>query len=342
MEVSEFDYELPKKLIAQEPVSQRDQSRLLVLDRATSTLEERVFSQIKDFLKPDDILVLNETKVKPARLHGRKHGTGGGVEILLLRPGKSQLEWEALAKPGRRLQPGVMLDFGTRERAAMITGITPDGGRVIKFSSGKALEEAIEQAGKLPLPPYIKKPLEKPENYQTVYARQEGSVATPTAGLHFTPELLEQIKGKGVKTARVVLHIGYDTFRPVEVGRVEEHSMHSEYFEVPKETAELVNSARNEGRRVVAVGTTVVRTLEAAFSPGEGVRPGARETDLFIYPGFRFNVTSALVTNFHLPRSSLLMLVCAFGGKERVLSAYRYAVKKEFRFFSFGDAMFIQ
>ncbi len=342
MEVSEFDYELPKKLIAQEPVSQRDKSRLLVMDRGTSTFEERIFSEIKDFLKPDDILVLNETKVKPARLHGRKHGTGGEVEILLLRPGKSHLEWEALARPGRRLQPGVMLDFGSLERAARITGITSDGGRVIKFSSGKALEEAIEQVGKLPLPPYIKKPLGKPENYQTVYARQEGSVAAPTAGLHFTPELLDKIKDKGVKTARVVLHIGYDTFRPVEVGRVEDHSLHSEYFEVPGETAELVNSARNEGRRVVAVGTTVVRTLEAAYSHREGVRPGARETDLFIYPGFRFNVTSALVTNFHLPRSSLLMLVCAFGGKKRVLSAYRYAVKKEFRFFSFGDAMFIQ
>jgi len=342
LEVSEFDFELPQKLIAQKPVSHRDQSRLLILDREKENLGETVFSEITRFLDSSDVLVLNETKVRPARLHGKKHGTGGKVEILLLRPGASELEWEILAKPGRRLQPGTVLDFGSREKAAEIMAKKPDGGRVIKFSSREDLDGVIKEVGELPLPPYIKKPLEKPENYQTVYAKKEGSVAAPTAGLHFTPELLDRIKQMGIEMARVVLHIGYDTFRPVEVERVTDHEMHSEYFEVPPETAKLVNEAKADGRRIVAVGTTVVRTLEAAYSHKEGIRPGSRETDLFIYPGFKFNVVNALITNFHLPRSSLLMLTCAFGGKENVLHAYRYAVKREFRFFSFGDAMFIR
>ncbi len=342
MEVSEFDFELPQRLIAQKPVSHRDQSKLLVLDRGKKDLRETVFSEITRFLGPGDVLVLNETKVKPARLYGKKHGTGGKVEILLLRPGASDLEWEVLAKPGRRLQPGTFLDFGSREKAGEIIAKKPDGGRVVKFSSSEDLNGAIKEVGQLPLPPYIKKPLEKPENYQTVYARKEGSVAAPTAGLHFTPELLDRIQKIGIEVARVVLHIGYDTFRPVEVEKVQEHEMHREYFEVPQETAELVNKAKGDGRRIIAVGTTVVRTLEAAYSQTEGVCPGSKETDLFIYPGFKFNVVDALITNFHLPRSSLLMLTCAFGGKENVLRAYRYAVKREFRFFSFGDAMFIK
>jgi len=342
LEVSEFDFELPQSLIAQKPTEKRDQSRLLVLDREKPILQETFFSQITRFLDPGDILVLNETKVRPARLQGRKHGTGGRVEMLLLRPLSSNLEWEVLAKPGRRLQPGTKIDFGSNKGVAEIIAANPDGGRVVKFSSQEILNEVISEVGQLALPPYIKKPLEKPDNYQTVYARKEGSVAAPTAGLHFTPELLNQIQEMGVETAKVVLHIGYDTFRPVEVEKVQDHNMHSEFFEVPKNSSEKINSAREQGRRIVAVGTTVVRTLEAAFHQKHGVRSGSRETDIFIYPGFKFNVVDAMITNFHLPRSSLLMLTCAFGGKEKVLEAYRFAVEKGFRFFSFGDAMFIK
>lgn len=342
MEVREFDFELPQELIAQKPASPRDHSRLLILDRKSGELQEAFFYEIIEFLKPSDILILNETRVRPARLHGQKNKTGGRVEILLLRPLDSQLKWEALARPGRRLQPGTRLDFGDRKQAAEIVEVSSSGGRVVRFFSREDLEQSMAQCGQLPLPPYIKRPLGEPDQYQTIYAREEGSVAAPTAGLHFTPELLDRIKGKGIKLGRVVLHIGYDTFRPVETEKVEDHAMHSEYFEVPRETADLINSARREGRRIIAVGTTVVRTLEASFSTEEGVQSGSGQTDLFIYPGYRFRVIDALITNFHLPRSSLLMLTCAFAGRERLLNAYRHAVKNEFRFFSFGDAMFIK
>ncbi len=342
MEVREFDFELPQELIAQKPVSPRDHSRLLILDRKSGELQEAFFYEIIEFLKPSDILILNETRVRPARLHGQKNKTGGRVEILLLRPLDSQLKWEALARPGRRLQPGTRLDFGDRKQAAEIVEVSSSGGRVVRFFSREDLEQSMAQCGQLPLPPYIKRPLGEPDQYQTIYAREEGSVAAPTAGLHFTPELLDSIKGKGIKLGRVVLHIGYDTFRPVETEKVEDHAMHSEYFEVPRETADLINSARREGRRIIAVGTTVVRTLEASFSTEEEVQSGSGQTDLFIYPGYRFRVIDALITNFHLPRSSLLMLTSAFAGRERLLNAYRHAVKNEFRFFSFGDAMFIK
>ncbi len=342
MEVREFDFELPQELIAQKPASPRDHSRLLILDRKSGELQEAFFYEIIEFLKPSDILILNETRVRPARLHGQKNKTGGRVEILLLRPLDSQLKWEALARPGRRLQPGTRLDFGDRKQAAEIVEVSSSGGRVVRFFSREDLEQSMAQCGQLPLPPYIKRPLGEPDQYQTIYAREEGSVAAPTAGLHFTPELLDSIKGKGIKLGRVVLHIGYDTFRPVETEKVEDHAMHSEYFEVPRETADLINSARREGRRIIAVGTTVVRTLEASFSTEEEVQSGSGQTDLFIYPGYRFRVIDALITNFHLPRSSLLMLTSAFAGRERLLNAYRHAVKNEFRFFSFGDAMFIK
>jgi len=342
VEVREFDFELPQELIAQKPVSPRDHSRLLILDRKSGELQEAFFYEIIEFLKPSDILILNETRVRPARLHGQKNKTGGRVEILLLRPLDSQLKWEALARPGRRLQPGTRLDFGDRKQAAEIVEVSSSGGRVVRFFSREDLEQSMAQCGQLPLPPYIKRPLGEPDQYQTIYAREEGSVAAPTAGLHFTPELLDSIKGKGIKLGRVVLHIGYDTFRPVETEKVEDHAMHSEYFEVPRETADLINSARREGRRIIAVGTTVVRTLEASFSTEEEVQSGSGQTDLFIYPGYRFRVIDALITNFHLPRSSLLMLTSAFAGRERLLNAYRHAVKNEFRFFSFGDAMFIK
>ena len=341
MKVSDFDFELPQELIAQKPLEKRDESRLLILDRNKGNLEEKKFYEIIDCLHPGDILVLNETRVKPARLYGHKYKSGGKVEILLLQPQNSQLEWKALAKPGRRLKPGTYLNFGGIEKAARITSTTPEGGRIIEFSSPQTLQKAIDSSGELPLPPYIKEKLDNPEKYQTVFARREGSIAAPTAGLHFTENLLERIKNNGVDLARVTLHIGYDTFKPVEAERIEEHKMHTEEIEVSADTADFLNQARREKRRIIAVGTTVVRTLESSFMEGQ-ITAGRRETDLFIYPGYRFDVIDALITNFHLPRSSLLMLVCAFAGWEEVLRAYQYAVENRFRFFSFGDAMFLK
>lgn len=357
MRTEAFDYDLPAELIAQEPVEPRDRSRLLVVG---PQLQHRSFHDLPQLLSPGDLVVFNRTRVIPARLHGRK-STGGRVEVLLLRPAAVEAPgqpptWEALVRPGRRVQPGTELLFGdsdsTPERGGgtRLTGRvlarTAGGGRLIAFAPvapGQGFAEAIDALGETPLPPYITSPLTDPERYQTIFARDRGSVAAPTAGLHFTPAVMAALAERGVERAWVTLHIGLDTFRPVREERVEDHEMHREWFEVPAETADAVADCRRRGGRVVACGTTVVRTLEAAADPERSglVAAGHGETDLFIYPGYRFRVVDVMLTNFHLPRSTLLMLVSAFGGTERVLAAYREATRLRYRFYSFGDAMLI-
>jgi len=343
MHLSDFDYELPPELIAQEPLADRTASRLMVVHRATGRIEHRVFRDITDYLRPGDLLILNETKVLPVRLHGRKAGTGGRVELLLLRPGgEGENTWECLARPGRRLPPGTVMEFAAGLRGE-VTARTAAGGRLVRFSlpEGKDFETILNEAGEVPLPPYIKKSLADPSRYQTVYAREPGSAAAPTAGMHFTPGLLRSLRAAGVGTASVVLHIGLDTFRPVQTEDITAHRMHREYYNIPEGTSLAVNAAKREGRRVIAVGTTSTRCLETAALRDGTVPPGAGWSELFIYPGFRFRVVDALLTNFHLPRSTLLMLVSAFAGRELILRAYREAVKHRYRFFSFGDAMLI-
>lgn len=336
---SDFDYELPPELIAQEPLPQRDASRLLVIYRDREDFEHRIFREIVGYLAPGDLLVVNETKVLPVRLRGVKE-TGGRVEVLLLRAAGLDL-WEALVRPGRRVPPGTRLVFGGGRLTGEVVARTETGGRLIRFSYAGSFEEVLRQVGEVPLPPYIKQKLSAPERYQTVYAREVGSAAAPTAGFHFTPELLATLRARGVGVAPVVLHIGLDTFRPVREENIAAHRMHREEYFVPEATAAAVNQAKAERRRVVAVGTTVVRCLETVADERGRVRPGAGMTDLFIYPGYRFKVVDALITNFHLPRSTLLMLVAAFAGREKVLRAYREAIRLGYRFYSFGDAMLI-
>jgi S-adenosylmethionine:tRNA ribosyltransferase-isomerase len=348
---SDFDYGLPPELIAQTPVEPRDASRLLVLHRATGRIEHRLFRDISAYLRPGDLLVANESRVIPARLFGHKVPTGGKVEMLLIsrRPDGT---WEVLLKPGRRVKPGtrVALHAGpgaesdTREPvSAEVVDITPAGGRVVAFSA--PIEGLLEQLGVIPLPPYIHTALHDPERYQTVYSRVKGSVAAPTAGLHFTPELVQHLQQDGVEFAFVTLHISMDTFRPVQEEDVSAHHMYSEYCELPAQTAQVINRARAERRRVIAVGTTSVRVLETAGrrleNEGDSLLPFAGPTDLFIYPGFRFRVVDAMITNFHLPRSTLLMLVAAFAGQDLVDRGYREAIRERYRFYSFGDAMLI-
>lgn len=340
MRVEEFDYDLPPELIAQQPVEPRDASRLLVLHRQDGRLEHRYFYELPHYLDPGDILVLNDTRVIPARLWGQKAKTGGRVEVLLL----NRLErdcWEVLVRPGRRVRVGTELVFGQGELKARVIATTPAGGRVLEFTYRGNWEEILARWGEVPLPPYIKSGLRDPERYQTVYARHPGSAAAPTAGLHFTPRLLQTLREKGVKITYILLHVGLGTFRPVKEETVEEHRMHAEYYAVPEETAAAINAARSGGGRVVAVGTTVVRALETVATPEGRIRPGEGFTETFIYPGYRFKAIDALITNFHLPRSTLLMLVSAFAGRERILEAYRIAVQERYRFFSFGDAMLI-
>jgi S-adenosylmethionine:tRNA ribosyltransferase-isomerase len=337
---SDFIYEIPPELIAQEPSSRRDASRLLVVRREREDFKHRTFRDILQYLVPRDLLVINETKVLPVRLCGVKEGTGGQVEVLLLRA-LGEGAWEVLVRPGRRLPPGTRLLFGKGLVTGEVLSRTESGGRVVRFFCEGTFEEVLRKVGKVPLPPYVKKTLADPERYQTVYARIPGSAAAPTAGLHFTEELLAAVKDKGVETASVVLHIGLDTFRPVQVENLAEHRMHREDYLIPPATAAAVNRAKKENRRVVAVGTTTVRCLEAAAGPTGEVAAGAGSTDLFIYPGFVFKVVDVMITNFHLPYSSLLMLVAAFAGREKVLRAYREAVRLKYRFFSFGDAMLI-
>ncbi|MCL6612292.1 MAG: tRNA preQ1(34) S-adenosylmethionine ribosyltransferase-isomerase QueA [Peptococcaceae bacterium] len=341
MKVSDFDFDLPGHLIAQDPLPRRDESRLLVVRREGEEFEHRKFTDILDYLRPGDVLVVNNTRVIPARLMGEKEGTGGQVEVLLLKKIEEGL-WETLVKPGRRARPGTVLTFGEGLLRGAIIDNTRVGGRVIRFESPVSFEEALDRAGRMPLPPYIKKYPADPGRYQTVYAQREGSVAAPTAGLHFTGELLDRIRNAGVKVAAVLLHVGLGTFRPVTVRNVEDHHMHEEYFEISRETAEAVNqAAQSPEGRVIAVGTTTVRCLEAnAVSPGR-IEAGSGFTDIFIYPGYKFKVVEGMVTNFHLPRSTLIMMVSAFAGREKILRAYREAVDRRYRFYSFGDAMLL-
>jgi S-adenosylmethionine:tRNA ribosyltransferase-isomerase len=341
MRVDDFDYELPEELIAQVPLAARDASRLMVLTRRERRVEHRHFRDLPEYLRPGDVLVLNDTRVIPARLAATRP-TGGKVEILLLTPRGGDV-WECLARPGRRAQIGQTLTFAGGRMTGLVLSKTEYGGRVLQLSAtaGLDVDSLVDAVGEMPVPHYIKTRLDRPERYQTVYARERGSAAAPTAGLHFTPELLGQIQRAGVAIARVTLHVGLGTFRPVKTERVEEHVMHSEHYEVPPETAEAVNCARAAGGRVVAVGTTTVRTLESSAGSDGRVMPGTGWTSIFIYPGYVFRAVDAMVTNFHLPKSTLIMMVSAFAGREFVLDSYRRAVEEKYRFFSFGDAMLI-
>ncbi len=342
MQVSDFDYELPEELIAQEPLAARDHSRLLVVDKTVKTWRHAIFPQILNWLQPGDLMVFNDTRVIPARLWGRRTPGGGKVEVLLLTQ-RGADQWEVLVRPGRKVPPGQTLAFGADgELTAVAAERTAFGGRILKFNrQGADLRAVLFKLGEVPLPPYIKAPLRNLDRYQTVYARKEGSVAAPTAGLHFTPELLAKIRAAGVKTGYLTLHVGLGTFRPVKAEAVADHQMHEEYFKIGSELARAVAETKAAGRRVIAVGTTSVRALETMGRPDGTVRAGEGRTDVFIYPGYHLKVIDGLVTNFHLPRSTLLMLVCAFAGRELTLAAYQEAIKERYRFFSFGDAMFI-
>ncbi|MCR4877345.1 MAG: tRNA preQ1(34) S-adenosylmethionine ribosyltransferase-isomerase QueA [Clostridiales bacterium] len=342
MRTADFDYDLPEELIAQTPVEPRDHSRLLVVHRKDHSLEHRRFYEIVEYLHPGDALVINETRVIPARLLGVKEDTGIPVEVLLLRR-ENATDWDALVRPGRRLKPGTRCSFGEGLlRCEILENVAETGGRRVRFLYEGVFEELLDRLGEMPLPPYIHEKLENPERYQTVYARQEGSAAAPTAGLHFTPELLDRIRAKGVSIVPVLLHVGLGTFRPVKVENVESHVMHSEYCQVLPEAAEKLNRIRAAGGRIVCVGTTSVRTLETMASEDGTIHPGAGETRIFIYPGVKIRAVDALITNFHLPQSTLLMLVSAFLGREEALRIYEEAVRQKYRFFSFGDAMLIE
>ncbi len=340
MKTHDFYYDLPEELIAQTPLQQRDSSRMLVLNKETGEWEHRHFFDLPEFLRPGDCLILNNSRVLPARLLGAKEGTGGACEVLLLKD-KGEKTWECLVRPGRRLRPGARITFGDGALTAEIVGEAEGGGRLVRFEYEGIFLEVLERLGKMPLPPYIKEELQDQERYQTVYSKVSGSAAAPTAGLHFTPELLEQIRGMGIGVGYVTLHVGLGTFRPVSAEDVLEHEMHSEYCEIPQETADLINETKAKGGRVICVGTTSCRTIESWAAEDGTMRECSGWTKIFIYPGYRFKVLDALVTNFHLPESTLVMLVSALAGREHVLAAYEEAVKEKYRFFSFGDAMFI-
>lgn len=340
MEISDFDYYLPPELIAQEPLPQRERSRLMVLYRQKSKIEHKYFTGLVNYLSLGDVLVLNETKVIPARLFGQKKDSETKVEVLLLRAlGGSQ--WEVLVRPGRRVKPGNYLTFDNGLLTGKVIKETDTGGRIIEFQFQGSFRVLLKKIGLMPLPPYIKKYPADPQRYQTIYACQEGSVAAPTAGLHFTPELLTQIKEKGVQVVFILLHVGLGTFRPVRKKVVSQHRMHAEYFNVSTDAANTINKGRRQGKKVIAVGTTTTRCLETAAQKTGEVKPGSGWSDLFIYPGYRFKVIDGLVTNFHLPRSTLLLMVSALAGREKILYAYQEAIKQRYRFYSFGDAMLI-
>lgn len=340
MKTKDFYYELPSELIAQEPIKERSLSRLMTLDKNTGKTEHKHFYDIADMLNEGDTLILNDTKVLPARLYGAKEGTGGAIEFLLLHKHKLN-EWEVILRPGRKAKPGARFVFGNGELKAEILDVVNDGNRLVRFEYDGVFEEILDRLGEMPLPPYITKKLEDKDRYQTVYAKNPGSAAAPTAGLHFTPELLDQIKEKGVNIGYVTLHVGLGTFRPVKTDDLSEHKMHSEFYILPKDVAELVNTTKANGKRVISVGTTATRVLETAGLNGLPMKEQTGWTDIFIYPGKEFHVIDALITNFHLPESTLIMLVSALAGRENVLDAYNEAVKEKYRFFSFGDAMYI-
>lgn len=340
MKTSDFDFDLPKELIAQDPLDDRASSRLLVLEKETGIISHKRFTDITDYLNPGDLLVLNDTKVIPARLLGLKEVTGAAVEVFLLKRLSSDT-WETIVKPAKKLKSGTFVSFGDGLLRAEIKEELEDGGRIVKFHFDGIFEEILDKLGEMPLPPYITHKLKDRDRYQTVYARYEGSVAAPTAGLHFTKELLEKIENKGVSIAYITLHVGLGTFRPIKADDVKDHVMHSESYMISKEAADKINNTKKSGHKVVCVGTTSVRTLEASAKEDGTVPAINGETDIFIYPGYKFKIPDAIITNFHLPKSTLVMLVSAFAGREKILDAYGEAIDKKYRFFSFGDAMLI-
>lgn len=341
MDVKDFYFDLPQELIAQDPLEDRASSRLLVLDRSTGEVEHRKFRDILEYLNPGDCLVINDTKVIPARLIGSKEGTDAKIEVLLLKRKENDI-WETLVKPGKKAKPGTVIRFGDGILKGTVVDVVEEGNRLIQFSYEGIFEEILDQLGQMPLPPYITHQLKDKNRYQTVYAKHEGSAAAPTAGLHFTKELLQEIKDRGVKIAHVTLHVGLGTFRPVKVENVLDHHMHSEFYVVEESEAEKINSTKREGGRVICVGTTSCRTIESASDENGVLKAGSGWTDIFIYPGYQFKILDCLITNFHLPESTLVMLVSALAGREHVLAAYEEAVKERYRFFSFGDAMLIE
>ncbi|HJA81654.1 MAG TPA: tRNA preQ1(34) S-adenosylmethionine ribosyltransferase-isomerase QueA [Candidatus Mediterraneibacter intestinipullorum] len=340
MKTSDFYYDLPEELIAQDPLEDRSSSRLLVLDKNSGETEHHVFREIVNYLDPGDCLVINDTKVIPARLIGAKEETGAKIEVLLLKRGADDV-WETLVKPGRKAKPGTRISFGDGLLVGEVVDIVDEGNRLIHFEYEGIFEEILDRLGQMPLPPYITHQLKDKDRYNTVYAEHPGSAAAPTAGLHFTPELLEKIRDKGVDIAHVTLHVGLGTFRPVKVDDVENHHMHSEFYMIDKAAAEKINRTKENGKRVICVGTTSCRTIESAADENGRLKECSGWTDIFIYPGYQFKILDALITNFHLPESTLVMLVSALAGREHVLAAYREAVKERYRFFSFGDAMLI-
>ena len=337
---SDFYFELPEELIAQDPLEERSGSRLLMLDKISGRTEHHIFKEIIDYLRPGDCLVLNNTKVLPARLMGVKEDTGAAIEVLLLKRKENDV-WETLVKPGKKAKPGTRITFGNGSLHAEVLEVVEEGNRLIRFSYEGIFEEVLDRIGEMPLPPYITHKLQDKNRYQTVYAKYDGSAAAPTAGLHFTEELLRQIEDKGVETAYVTLHVGLGTFRPVKADNILEHHMHSEYYQVTADAAEKINRAKAEGHRVICVGTTSCRTVESAAKPDGTLEACCGNTEIFIYPGYRFKILDCLITNFHLPESTLVMLVSALAGRENVLQAYEEAIREQYRFFSFGDAMFI-
>lgn len=341
MRVEDFNFDLPEELIAQHPLEKRDSSRLLVLDKKTGEINHKHFGDLPDFLKKGDVLVLNDTRVIPARLLGVKEDTEGKIEFLLLNRKKLDT-YECLAKPGKRARKGAKFTFGEGLLKAEVLDVLENGNRIVKFSYEGVFEEILDRLGEMPLPPYIKEKLEDRERYQTVYSREEGSAAAPTAGLHFTKELLDKLQSMGVETAFLTLHVGLGTFRPVKVESVENHDMHEEFYSLDAKNAEIINTAKNEGRRIISVGTTSTRTLETIADEKGFVQEASGYTKIFIYPGYRFKCVDCLITNFHLPESTLIMLVSALAGQENVMNAYRTAVKEKYRFFSFGDSMLIK
>ena len=340
MNTSDFYYDLPQELIAQDPLEDRSSSRLLILDKETGKTEHHVFREIVNYLEPGDCLVINDTKVIPARLIGAKEETGAKIEVLLLKRGSGDV-WETLVKPGRKAKPGTRISFGDGLLVGEVVDIVDEGNRLIHFEYDGIFEEILDQLGQMPLPPYITHQLKDKDRYNTVYATHSGSAAAPTAGLHFTPELLKTLDDKGSAIARVTLHVGLGTFRPVKVDDVENHHMHSEFYMIDEEAAEKINRAKDSGKRVICVGTTSCRTIESAADETGHLKACSGWTEIFIYPGYQFKILDALITNFHLPESTLIMLVSALAGREHVLAAYEEAVRERYRFFSFGDAMFI-